>query len=121
MGFGPSPGIAQGAHEAILYGAAGEGSELAQRLEPVLNPAARWSSEHVPELDSPAARTPHAVVVDDVLLFRQVLARATHPSNGRGSARSRRQANPAPHGPAAAADEMASALREPRIALESLL
>ena len=30
MGFGPSPGIAQGAHDVVLYGAADEGSELAQ-------------------------------------------------------------------------------------------
>ena len=102
MGFEPSPGIAQGAHEAVLYGAAGDGSELAQQLEPVLDPAARWSSEHVPELDSVAARTPHAVVVDDVLLFRQV--------------RKHR-----PHKPADAADEIDAALRKPSVALESLL
>ena len=104
MGFGPSPGIAQGAHEAVLYGSAGEGSSLARTLEPVLDPAARWSSEHVPEPGSAAARAPHAVVVDDVLLFRQV------PKNRK-----------APHDHADAADEMDAALREPGVALESLL
>ena len=104
MGFGPSPGIAQGAHEAVLYGSAGEGSSLAQTLEPVLDPAARWSSEHVPEPDSAAARAPHAVVVDDVLLFRQVPKKRK-----------------APHDHADAADEMDAALREPGVALESLL
>ena len=28
-------------YEAVLYGAAGDGSELAQQLKPVLDPAAR--------------------------------------------------------------------------------
>ena len=42
-GFGPSPGIAQSAHECILYGSAGAGSELARQLAPVVAPEARWS------------------------------------------------------------------------------
>ena len=40
MGFGPSPGIAQAAHEAVLYGEAGTGSEQARQLPPVVSPAA---------------------------------------------------------------------------------
>ena len=79
MGWKPSPGIAQGSHEAVLYGSLGGGSELARALPPVLEPAARWSSERVPELDSPGARTPHALVVDDLLLFRMVPRRKRSP------------------------------------------
>ena len=71
MGFSPAPGLSQGAHESILYGEKGEGSEKARSMPAVLDPAARWSSESVPELDSEAATTPHALVVDDLLLFRQ--------------------------------------------------
>ena len=60
MGFSPAPGLSQGAHESILYGEKGEGSEKARSMPAVLDPAARWSSESVPELDSEAATTPHA-------------------------------------------------------------
>ena len=72
MGFGPSPGIAQAAHEAVLYGEAGVGSEPARRLAPVVSPAARWSGQRVPDMESPAASAPHALIIDDLLLFRQV-------------------------------------------------
>ena len=72
MGFGPSPGIAQAAHEAVLYGSAGSGSELAHKLAPVVHPAARWSGVRVPDVESPEASAPHALVIDDLLLFRQV-------------------------------------------------
>ena len=54
-----------------MYGEDGEGSEKAKNLKPVLDPAARWSSERVPEVDSAAAAAPHALVVDDLMLFRQ--------------------------------------------------
>jgi hypothetical protein len=70
MGWGPSPGIAQSAHEAILYGGHGIGSDRAQALEPVLSPAARWSSKRVPNIDSTYSGVPHALVVDDLMLFR---------------------------------------------------
>ena len=40
----------------------GEESEKANNLKPVLDPAARWSSERVPEVDSAAAAAPHALV-----------------------------------------------------------
>ena len=72
MGFGPSPGIAQSAHECVLYGSAGSGSALARQLEPVVRPEARWSGQRVPTVDSPHAATPHALIIDDLLLFRQV-------------------------------------------------
>ena len=71
MGWSPAPGVTQGAHECVLYGSAGDGSVKARALLPVLDPAARWSSERVPELDSTAASAPHALIVDDLLLFRQ--------------------------------------------------
>ena len=73
MGFGPSPGIAQAAHEAVLYGREGAGSEKARQLEPVVSPTARWSGQRVPDVESPEASAPHALVIDDLLLFRQVL------------------------------------------------
>ena len=72
MGFGPSPGIAQAAHEAVLYGEEGAGSEQARQLAPVVRPAARWSGQRVPDVESPEASAPHALVIDDLLLFRQV-------------------------------------------------
>ena len=71
MGWAPAPGVTQGAHENLLYGSRGEGSEKARAMPPVLDPAARWSSEQVPELDSAEASSPHALVVDDFVLFRQ--------------------------------------------------
>ena len=76
MGWGPAPGIAQGAHESILYGSKGEGSALTRSLPAVLDPAARWSCKRVPTLDTPAAAAPHVIVIDDLLLFRQVPADA---------------------------------------------
>ena len=85
MGWKPSPGIAQGAREAKLYGSSGRGSDRARALPPVLDPAARWSSLRVPELDTPEARAPHALVVDDLLLFRTV-PRAARPLPGHGRA-----------------------------------
>ena len=69
MGWAPSPGVAQGAHEAILYGAAGVGSERARLLAPLLRPADRWTSTTVP---GPEVTTPHALVIDDLVLFREV-------------------------------------------------
>ena len=72
MGFGPSPGIAQSAHECILYGSAGSGSTRARQLEPVVRPEARWSGQRVPDVDSPHAEAPHALIIDDLLMFRQV-------------------------------------------------
>ena len=60
MGFVAAPSIAQGAHESVLYGCKGRGSEDARALAPVLQPAARLSSRNQPELDSAAAREPRA-------------------------------------------------------------
>ena len=76
MGFGPSPDIAQAAHEAVLYGADGIGSEQARRHAPVVCSAARWSGQRVPDVGSPEASAPHALVIDDLLLFRQVPLRS---------------------------------------------
>ena len=59
MGFVAAPSIAQGAHESVLYGCKGSGSEDARALAPVLQPAARLSSRNQPELDSAAASEPH--------------------------------------------------------------
>ena len=72
MGFLAAPSIAQGAHESVLYGAEGTGSDEARALAPALNPASRLSSRRQPEIDMPAAREPHVIVIDDVLCFRQV-------------------------------------------------
>ena len=69
MGWVAAPGVCVGGHEAVLYGQAGNGSEAARELEPVLRPEARWSSSRVPELDTDADRNGHALVVDDLLLF----------------------------------------------------
>ena len=55
----------------MLCGEKGEGSDKARAMRPVLDPAARWSSEAVPELDTEAASSPHALIVDDLLLFWQ--------------------------------------------------
>ena len=93
MGWGPAPGVCQGAHEAILYGAKGSGSDTARALQPVLDPAARWSSVSVPELGTPAAAAPHALIVDDLLLFRQ--------RKRRGRRRRVRDAKVGPAGPLA--------------------
>ena len=71
MGWGPAPGVSQGSHECILYGSDGEGSDRAREFVPVLDPAARWSSQSVPEIDTAAAASPHALVVDDLVLFKQ--------------------------------------------------
>ena len=72
MGFVAAPAIAQGAHESVLYGAEGIGSDEARALPPALNPASRLSSRRQPEIDTPAAREPHVIVIDDVLCFRRV-------------------------------------------------
>ena len=72
MGFVAAPAIAQGAHESVLYGAEGAGSDEARALAPALDPASRLSSRRQPEIDTPAAKKPHVIVIDDVLCFRQV-------------------------------------------------
>ena len=74
MGFKAAPSIAQGAHECVLvvYGAEGSGSPDAKALPPTLDPAARLSSRRQPEVGTAAAREPHALVIDDVLCFRQI-------------------------------------------------
>ena len=69
MGWGPAPGVCQGGDEAISYGEKGDGSDKARALEPVLDPAARWFSESVPELNTTTAAAPHALIVDALLLF----------------------------------------------------
>ena len=70
MGWGPSPSIAQLAHECLLYGTAGDGGPRAQELTPLLEPEGRWSSLRVPPTGSRA--TTHSLVIDDLLLFRTV-------------------------------------------------
>ena len=72
MGFKAAPSIAQGAHECVVYGAEGSGSPDAKALPPALDPAARLSSRRQPEVGTAAAREPHALVIDDVLCFRQI-------------------------------------------------
>ncbi len=67
MGWGPSPSLAQGGHEAVLYGSAGDGSELAKGFSPVVDPSGRYSSQRVPDA---AASVWHSMVIDDLLLFR---------------------------------------------------
>ena len=62
-------------------------------MRPVLDPAARWSSEAVPELDSEAASSPHALIVDDLLLFR------TRKRNQRRRRRPARTAVTSPNSP----------------------
>ena len=71
MGWGPAPALAQGAHEAILHGSLGSGSALARSLPPTLDPEARWSSVRSPVFGTNAYCTPHALVIDDLILFRQ--------------------------------------------------
>ena len=71
MGWSPAPGVSQGEHESILYGSEGSGSNRSRALEPVLDPAARWSSESVPEIDTAAAASTLALVVDDLVLSKQ--------------------------------------------------
>ena len=44
----------------------------ARQLPPVVSPAARWSDQRVPDVDSPEASAPHALVIDDLLMLRQV-------------------------------------------------
>ena len=70
MGWGPSPSIAQLAHECLLYGTAGDGGPRAQELTPLLEPDGRWSSLRVPPTGSRA--TTHSLVIDDLLLLRTV-------------------------------------------------
>ena len=72
MGFLVAPPIAQGAHESVLYGAEGTGSDEARGLAPALKPASRLSSRRQPEIDTLAAREPHVIVIDE----RQSRARA---------------------------------------------
>ena len=79
MGFKPSPAVAQASHEAILYGKKGDGSALARDLPPVLDPAERWSSERSP---GPDARSAHALVQDDLLLFTMVPPGSPGPGGG---------------------------------------
>jgi len=67
MGWKPAPAVAQASNEAVLYGAQGTGSAKARELVPVVDLAARLSSRRVPE-----GQRPHALVIDDLLLFRQV-------------------------------------------------
>jgi len=83
MGWGPAPAVTQGGHEAVLYGAAGDGSEHARALTPVLDPAARLSSARTPTPDSDAASAPHALVIDDLILLRFVQRGAKAPLDAR--------------------------------------
>ena len=68
MGWKAAPSVAQSAHEAVLYGEKGEGSQKARMMNPVLDTSARLSSSRTPEDTSRA----HAIVIDDLLMFRQV-------------------------------------------------
>ena len=72
LGFAPAPGVVQCGHECILYGSAGKVPEEAKMLPPLLDPKARWSGQRVPEFGSPKAATPHALVIDDLVMLREV-------------------------------------------------
>ena len=95
IGRGPAPGVSHGGHESVPYGEKGEESDKAKSLKAVLDPAARWSSENVPEIASAMAAAPHALVVDDLMLFRQLKRsrrrrRATTGDDGRLGVQQRR-------------------------------
>ena len=83
MGWGPAPAVTQGGHEAVLYGAAGHGSERALALTPVLDPAARLSATRAPTPGTDAAAAPHALVIDDLMLFRFVQRGMSPPPDSR--------------------------------------
>ncbi len=83
MGFSPAPAIAQGAHEAILYGAKGAGSARAKALSPVLDPEERWSATRTSPSSS---HTAHALVQDDLMLFEMVPPDGPVPSDAQLSA-----------------------------------
>ena len=80
-----TPAIAQGAHESVLYGAEGAGSDEARALAPALDPASRLSSRRQPEIDTPAAKKLHVIVIDDVLCFRQVPITGARHADGAAS------------------------------------
>ena len=69
MGWSPSPAIAQGGHEAVLYGCEGNGGPRAQALSAVVRPEDRLSGRRDPGVGWDNA---HALVIDDLMLFRQV-------------------------------------------------
>ena len=72
MGWGPSPAIAQAGHEAVLYG-------QVSGLPGVLDPVSRFSSQRTP---AEGLSHFHALVIDDLLLFRlvEVPRRRFHPA-----------------------------------------
>ena len=107
MGWNAAPALAQGAHEAVLYGAQGEGSAVARSLDAVLDPAARFSSERVPALDSEHALRSHVIVIDDLLLLRMEPQPLVPPRTPDAPAAAR------PHDPAVAAAEVAAAVAAP--------
>ena len=72
MGWKPAPALAQAGNESVLYGSAGDGSELARELPPVLSPTERLSSQRTPELGSGANLQCHAIIIDDLIKFKTV-------------------------------------------------
>ena len=72
MGWTNAPALAQAANEAVLYGSAGDGSELARSLAPVVNPAQRLSTERAPSMEQGDQLRCHAIIIDDLMLFKTV-------------------------------------------------
>jgi hypothetical protein len=88
MGWGPSPALAQMAHENVLYGRLGTGGRRAALLDPILDPQGRWSSLRVPPPDCEALV--HALVIDDLLLFKSApQGESVSPGNEISALRSR--------------------------------
>ena len=67
----------QAANEAVVYGSAGEGSELAHSLALVVDPTQRLSTERTPSMDPGDELRCHAIIIlktfiiiDDLMLFK---------------------------------------------------
>ena len=90
MGWTNAPALAQAANEAVLYGSAGDGSELARSLAPVVNPAQRLSTERAPSMEQGDQLRCHAIIIDDLMLFKTVATADLHES---GTPRSQKIVN----------------------------
>ena len=72
MGWKPAPALAQAGNESVLYGAEGDGSELARAMPPVVRPSERLSSMRTPELASGDNLRCHSIIIDDLINFKTV-------------------------------------------------
>ena len=75
MGWTNAPAIAQAANEAVLYGSSGDGSQLARSLAPVVEPAQRLSSTRAPAMGRGDTLRCHAIIMDDLMMFKTVANR----------------------------------------------